>query len=380
MDIPRELIYQDKQSLDDFGVKGASSLNKILFVDYLMGAQELKVGEYGFNVRALKAFNDAYYACTVILKVRGDFEIAYFKDRVSEMSVVMPMVYVYLNRLNEKPEHTSVIKKRIEGYAKERCKQLDTLLNKKKKLLDRKLFDPCQITKDIASQVHWWEATDRFNEDSISKLVRVICKNEDECRIVTEAIKESCLEFEWNYNNELRPDGYYDDETGQWEHIEEKPINLSASRQLCDKLLDEYHRDGITFQACKGLQDFLGEEWFKEYSSKTNTWRNDLVQSLIDSEFGTEIAEQWCKNVRQKRTVIKMALAGALKDAGVLKAQSNPPLARSIFDVGEYSIEVDSLAKYMGYGKNQPYYRWLVDTITSQNEENPTEANPIEET
>lgn len=380
MDIPRELIYQDKQSLDDFGVKRPRSLNKILFEDYLMKAQELKVGEYGFNVRSLKAFNDAYYACTVILKVRGDFEIAYFKDKISEMPVVMPMVYAYLNRLNEKPEHASIIIKRIEGYAKERCEQLDVLLNKQKKTLDRKLFDPCQITKDVASQVRWWDVTDKFNEDSISELVRVICKSEDECRIVTGAIKESCLEFEWEYNKELQPSDYYDDETGQWEHIEDMPINLSASRQVCENLLDEYHRDGITFQACKGLQDFLCEEWFIEYSSKSNTWRNGLVQSLIDSEFGTEIAEQWCKNVRQKRTIIKMALAGSLIDAGVLKVQSYNFLAKYIHTMGGYSIGMDSLAKYMGYGKNQPYYRWLVDTITSQNEENPIETNPIEET
>ena len=61
--VPRELIYCEKENLNDFGVKEANSLNGRLFK--LMSEHFLSIDDA--KTLILQCFNNAYYLCTIIL-------------------------------------------------------------------------------------------------------------------------------------------------------------------------------------------------------------------------------------------------------------------------------------------------------------------------
>lgn len=61
--VPRELIYRERENLNDFGVKDSHSLNGRLFQllsEYFLSAN-------GADTLLLQCFNNAYYLCTIIL-------------------------------------------------------------------------------------------------------------------------------------------------------------------------------------------------------------------------------------------------------------------------------------------------------------------------
>ena len=68
MDIPRELFYEERKSLKQFGIDNGSSNNKALFEKWILTLTDLRPGESGYTSRILQAFNDAYYSCTLILR------------------------------------------------------------------------------------------------------------------------------------------------------------------------------------------------------------------------------------------------------------------------------------------------------------------------
>lgn len=49
MNIPRELIYEDKRSLNDFCYRDEDSLNGQLYANGLIKIKDLKPGENGFR-------------------------------------------------------------------------------------------------------------------------------------------------------------------------------------------------------------------------------------------------------------------------------------------------------------------------------------------
>ena len=111
----------------------------------------------------------------------------------------------------------------------------------------------------------------------------------------------------------------------------------------------------------KRLQDLLSEHWFEHFSSckKTYTveWREELISDLMSSEHGKVIAAEWTD--RKKRKLVRYKLVGALISADVLRTNFNA-LATMLCKKGD---KPTTLAKYMGYGKKQPYYLWLKEWI-----------------
>ena len=62
-DIPRSLIYKDRASLNDFGVRALGTLNYLLFSH--LKEMSLMCVEGATDI-ALRCFNNAYYICTLI--------------------------------------------------------------------------------------------------------------------------------------------------------------------------------------------------------------------------------------------------------------------------------------------------------------------------
>lgn len=143
-----------------------------------------------------------------------------------------------------------------------------------------------------------------------------------------------------------------------------KPQETRVTEDVVEEPIEEeeqFEESPNSFAPQKNISVMLCQSWFDAYSKDktkyTTNWREKLMEDLMASEYGTEIAKDWTDP--GKRTQVKCALVGALIDAGVLKSSYNA-LAP---ELGISEIAVASLAKYMGYGKKQPYYDWLMEYV-----------------
>ena len=92
----------------------------------------------------------------------------------------------------------------------------------------------------------------------------------------------------------------------------------------------------------------------KKYNDQ---WSNKFIDDLMKSECRDSIAKEWKK--ADKRMMLKCAIMGILKDAGVLKG-SYRAIAQQLSDESE---QTETFAKYMGYGKKLPCYDWILDYV-----------------
>ena len=108
------------------------------------------------------------------------------------------------------------------------------------------------------------------------------------------------------------------------------------------------------------ISKMLKQEWFKRLRADAkydDEWADRLAESLMRSEYGTDIAETWKEN----RCQIMGYLLGCLKNAGVIKADaSNDRIA------SEAGI-MDNWRTFGGYigkkSQEQPYSEWVVNNV-----------------
>lgn len=110
------------------------------------------------------------------------------------------------------------------------------------------------------------------------------------------------------------------------------------------------------------LQEVMRQKWIDGLLTDKSTyhvgWRTTMVEELMKSDHGRQIAENWA--VRERRAMMKCWLVGALKDVQVLSGSYNK--VAKLIDVGK-DLPAASLAKYMGEGKKQPFFEWLKDYV-----------------
>lgn len=106
----------------------------------------------------------------------------------------------------------------------------------------------------------------------------------------------------------------------------------------------------------------LQQDWFDAVSvdkeTYTAAWRDELVSSLMKSELGYVIAEEWQKP--DKRSQLKAAVAYGLKKAGVIQG-SDLGIASAI--VGDDNTDSKTFAVYMGRAKNGDIADWICSHI-----------------
>ena len=115
------------------------------------------------------------------------------------------------------------------------------------------------------------------------------------------------------------------------------------------------------FAPQKNLSVFLCQDWFDQVSTNKNKytkkWREGLMEALLASQYRDEIALLWTEP--EKRLQLKCTIVGIMKDAGIIKGSYNALAPR----LGIDEVESASLAKYMGYGKKQAFYDWLIERL-----------------
>lgn len=378
MNIPRELIYEEKKSLEQFGINDEKSINHTIYDNWLITRTDL-ITKSNLGLVQLKVFNDAYFICTTALMHQHSIEAKnYFLKNVDIPSVVFPLALFFLSRVKNSQVDNSRLLKLIETQIqtdegwKKNFQDINGLEIPKRKKIEASLFAPRKLTPELLSSLKWGGITDGFKIRAIKIIIYYFAKDLNEQKMFAVAIKEGAEEYEWNYNNEICAfQGI--DEDGKYFYEEEKPIRLSKVYELCDRIdssdvflpmnEDKSQIENNSISLKINLQHFLSNSWFDEYSNDrqkyTVSWRENMINDLIASEHGKFIIQQWQVQKHAKQYMIKMALVGALIDVNVLKLKTTKMDLISNFGILEQKCKSETLSTYMKRDKNKPYLEWL---------------------
>ena len=247
MVLPRELVYEEKKKIQQFGVNDEKTLNHLIYEKWLLTRTDLQPLETGLSKRRLNVFNDAYYICTLILMhPTSEGFASYAVERCSLPSVVLPMVYLYISKVGDCRYSNSRLLEDIKTGLKSKGWEgnLNELINSTSTFTGTILsseFEQRELTSDLLSRSMWYKITGGYKREDIWKIVRYIAKNEKEWVMVLDAIRNGASEYEWDYNNNLQD--YFDDESGQW--VADTPIDLSPTYQYIDELKEKYEKESI---------------------------------------------------------------------------------------------------------------------------------------
>ena len=197
MIIPRELIYEDRKDLKEFGVYDDSSLNHLIYEEWLLNLPELNPFKPGLSQRRLKVFNDAYYICTLVLMhpTNEDF-VSYAKERCSIPSVVFPMVYFLISKVKDMNVTNSRLLKDIktglksEGWEDNLNSLIKITTNYSGSILSIE-FAQRKLTSELLSNIKWYKTTGGYEKDDILKIVRYISQSEEDWIMLLDAIKKA---------------------------------------------------------------------------------------------------------------------------------------------------------------------------------------------
>lgn len=255
MELPRELVYEDRKDIKEFGINNESSINHLIYEEWLLNRIELQPFKAGLSKRRLKVFNDAYYICTLILMHRTYEDFAsYANERCSTPSLVFPMVYLYISKVRDKDYDNSRLLKDIEtGLKAEGWEDnLNELIQRTSNYtfnLSSSEFAHRKLTPEILNIMKWYKITGGYKKDDILKIVRYISRDKNEWVMMLDAIKNAASEYEWEYNQDLN----YVDDDGQW--CQETPKDMSPIYQYCDELKDNYEELSIKTEKAPTLAD-----------------------------------------------------------------------------------------------------------------------------
>jgi len=187
--LPRELVYTDRLTLDDF--LSENELNKELYKVYL----EIKDIPYYFKFDAEKAFNEAYYIATLVmndphpeLNVREWLWIA--KADMGwryAANLVMSMVYAILYLQAERPEKIDYILKLMEGqdYGEDYFGYFQGLAKSHKERYNSDLLpNPQSVDVIKRTLFDWNQITNDYDQETIRKIVELFRSKEEKLKII----------------------------------------------------------------------------------------------------------------------------------------------------------------------------------------------------
>lgn len=255
MEIPRELIYEEKNSIDEFGINEATSLNNLIYEEWLLNLADLEPFKSGLSKRRLKVFNDAYYICTLILMhPTNEGFTSYAYRRCSLPSVVFPLVYFYISNVKDRGYSNSTLLKNIEAGLKSEgndsnLRKLIKCTESIKVSISSLQFSQRKLTPELLANISWNKVTGKFAKEDILKLVQYIPKDRLECELMLDAIKNAIKEYEWEYNHDLD----YVDDNGQW--CQDSPLDMSPTINYCEELKNKYEEESMYYKDSFSITD-----------------------------------------------------------------------------------------------------------------------------
>ncbi len=255
MEIPRQLIYQERWNITDFDINKVGSLNKKLYDEWLLNLADLEPFKSGLSKRRLKVFNDAYYICTLIMMHPTNEEFTHYAyKRCSLPSVVFPLVHFYISNVNDRGYSNSVLLKNIKAGLKSEgtdgnLRELIKCTENIKVNISSSQFVQRKLTPELLANIPWYRATGKFAKEDILKLMRYIPKDKAEWDLMLDAIKNAIKDYEWENNQYLD----YIDEKGQW--CQDSPIDMTQTIIFCEELKNKYEEESLYYKETSSITD-----------------------------------------------------------------------------------------------------------------------------
>jgi hypothetical protein len=246
------------------------------------------------------------------------------------------------------------------------------------------------------STINWYEVVGGFYKaDNTRKLIALLARKEEEEQMIADAIVNAAKADEDEFYKQAEP---IPDDENDWEYCPEPDVDndpcpdytaiYHLHSQIVNKecqLLSVYNSQDKKkvnkVSPTRKLKELLNGTWFDEFSKDkkkyTKLWREEMVDELMRSDFGYDIAQRW----KKKYNIIKYSLIGALKDVGVLDGT----YIKIAEIIDNSSMDKKSIADYMGSkGEKNDLKKWLKYYLTKREKEpkseynHPTEQFPID--
>ena len=257
MDNYRKLVYEDKTSLNDFDVNDKYSINHLIYEKWLLKRVEIDSFDANHHLYYLKAFNDAYYICTLGLLIPVGKEIRPDRllKKVDRPSVVFPLVYLYMTKIKGQSKGIRLFLNKLDTAFKIRpvwqqnYDELEKLLIGYDYSIDLGIFAQRKLTSEILSHIDWSGLTHNFKKDKIESVVRTFAKDKDTWCMMIYAIISSAQKNDYDFGFEdYVEEGF--DENGPYTRTLKVPKDPYNS--YGDEILEPLKRAGV-FQFCDDL-------------------------------------------------------------------------------------------------------------------------------
>lgn len=323
MDIRRKLVYEDKSSLKDYGVRKADSLNYLVYYGWLKKRSEIDPFDPKAMAYYLRAFNDAYYICTLALMLPKEMELkeSVINLYVERPSIVFPMVHLFLSKLSGGTFGIRVLLDDIETKCKRdndwerNLIQLQESLAGYKDSIEPATFAQRVLTKEFLSTIKWEEfaeLTNKFDKNRIELVVRNYARTRDHWNLLCEAIKEAAISYDYDFGfEEKEREGW--DEDGPY--VETAKVARSPYDSEGNEILEPLKRSGV-YEFCdelKGRYDELAlvsQTMFQEASAQADSdnkksgfkFCNDFVKERV------RMAMSVCNNHKSDLALLEVTL------------------------------------------------------------------------
>lgn len=203
--MPRELVYYDRLSLDEFGIENDKSLNHEIY-EQLLRLECIKLTKEETEQLILKIFNDVYYILTLaFLEKRPVFQIEnyiaiskddrYYLLGSAKESIIFTILCIILNICKDTlNSNQKLFLEKVSEHAGD-ClfsnPDCNVILSESQYMSFSQNdcdFHPRKMTQEVVSQIDWGKMTNNFNPKDIEAIVNNIGKSNNEKKIIIRAI------------------------------------------------------------------------------------------------------------------------------------------------------------------------------------------------
>lgn len=305
MDEYRKLVFEERASLNAYGINEAGSLNHLIYYKWLIRRTEIDPFEPNYRVAYLKAFNDTYYICTIALLLPIGKELLpdRLKNRVERPSVVFPLVHLYLSKLTNLSDGIKLFitnletKFKIEPDWQRNFVELEDAVRGCNVSIGPQPFAQRDLTKEILSAINWKDVTNTFSEERIEDVVKSFARNRGVWLMMLEEIKNAAKAYDHDYGyKDYEKEGI--DEDGPYRRIikvPRKPYDFDGNEisleplkdagvyQFCDELMGRF--DELSIQANEAISPSLMVITRpREAPRQKNMEENPLFRENLDPE------------------------------------------------------------------------------------------------
>lgn len=302
----RKLVYQEK-TFDEFGIKDENSLNHIIYYSWLRKRTEIDPFEVNSKEYYLKAFNDAYYICSLalLLPIGLDLKPRKILEYIENPSIVFPMVHLYLSKIGRISDGIKSFldiietKFKIQLDWKQNFDELQEAISGYEITIDSSQFAQRKLTKEVLSSIIWWKVTKWFDPDSIKVVFRNYARTNEVWHLMCEAIKESAQIIDFENRND-----YYVDDEGRT--CKDPTFESRGVYQFCDELSEKYNELAVQAQSLEIGNNLNIEHDSNQVNSeninKCFKFKNSFVRQIIQRAVGS------CCHNKASYTLLEMTL------------------------------------------------------------------------